>query len=77
MVDSLGVSAWFTTLDLHASYWKVEVAEGDKDKTAFTTHQGLCRLVRMPFGLTNAPSPSKDSWTASYTVCYGFAAWST
>lgn len=29
--------------------------EADKDKTTFTTRQGLYRFVRMPYGLMNAP----------------------
>ncbi|KAE9295538.1 hypothetical protein PF008_g24238 [Phytophthora fragariae] len=54
--EALGGALWFTTLDLRAGYWQILVAEDDKDKTAFTTKQGLYRFVRMPFGLTNAPS---------------------
>ena len=32
------------------------MAEGSKDKTAFTCYQGLFQYRRMPFGLTNAPA---------------------
>ncbi|KAG6619339.1 Gag-pol fusion protein [Phytophthora cinnamomi] len=45
----------FTSLDMHAGYWQVPVAEDSKDKTGFVTRQGLFRFVRMPFGLANAP----------------------
>ena len=36
-------------------YWQVEVAEQDREKTAFTTQQGLFEFRVMPFGLCNAP----------------------
>lgn len=55
-LETLGGATLFTTLDLKAGYWQIEVAPDDRDKTAFTTKQGLYRFVRMPFGLTNAPS---------------------
>lgn len=31
----------FSSLDLHAGYWQVPVAEADRDKTGFVTRQGL------------------------------------
>lgn len=46
----------FTSLDLHAGYWQLGVAEEDKPKTAFTTRRGLFQFCRMPFGLCNALS---------------------
>jgi hypothetical protein len=55
-LEALGGAQLFTSLDLRAGYWHILVAPEDRDKTAFTTKQGLYRFVRMPFGLTNAPS---------------------
>ena len=55
-LDTLSGSQWFSTLDLLSGYWQVEVAEGDRQKTAFTTHEGLFEFKVMPFGLCNAPA---------------------
>jgi hypothetical protein len=46
----------FTSLDLHAGYWQLAVAQEDRPKTAFTTRRGLFQFYRMPSGLCNAPS---------------------
>ena len=55
-LDMLSGSRWFSTLDLLSGYWQVEVAEGDRDKTAFATQSGLFEFKVMPFGLCNAPA---------------------
>ena len=54
-LDTLAESTPFTTLDLAAGYWQVEVKEEDKGKTAFSTPKEHFEFNKMPFGLTNAP----------------------
>ncbi|KRX69615.1 Retrovirus-related Pol polyprotein from transposon [Trichinella sp. T6] len=36
-LETLRGATWFSTLHLASGYWQVEVADGDKEKTAFTT----------------------------------------
>ncbi len=52
-LDTLAGSDWFSTL---SGYWQVEVEEQDREKTAFTTKEGLFEFKVMPFGLCNAPA---------------------
>ncbi|GBN69688.1 Retrovirus-related Pol polyprotein from transposon 297 [Araneus ventricosus] len=54
-LDALNGSQWFSTLDLKNGYWQSEIQPEDKEKTAFTTGQGLWQFKVMPFGLCNAP----------------------
>ena len=56
MLDALGSSSWFTSLDLASGYWQVEVAPEDREKTAFITQFGTYQFLVMPFGLCNAPA---------------------
>jgi hypothetical protein len=55
-LDSLGAANIFSTLDANSGYWKLNVAEADRDKTSFTSHNGKFRFKRIPFGLANAPA---------------------
>uniref|UniRef100_H3GAZ5 Reverse transcriptase domain-containing protein n=1 Tax=Phytophthora ramorum TaxID=164328 RepID=H3GAZ5_PHYRM len=55
-LEALCKSQRFTSVDLHAGYWQLAVAQQDRPKTAFTTRRGLFQFCRMPFGLCNAPS---------------------
>ena len=56
LLDQLGQSKYFTTLDLASGYWQIRVAPNSRDKTAFVTPHGLFQFRVMPFGLTNAPA---------------------
>jgi transposase InsO family protein len=53
-LDSLSGAVWFSTFDLRNSYYQVEVAEKDRDKTAFICRGGQYRYCRMPMGLCNS-----------------------
>ncbi|GFX89646.1 retrovirus-related Pol polyprotein from transposon 17.6 [Trichonephila clavipes] len=58
-LDTLASNTWVSTLDLKSGYWQVELHPDDKEKTAFTTGQGLWQFKVMPFGLCNAPATFK------------------
>ena len=54
--DSLSGVQYLSGLDLASGYYQVEVADQDKQKTAFITRYGLYQHTRMGFGLCNAPA---------------------
>lgn len=45
-----------SSLDALAGFTQLELAEEDREKTAFRTHLGLYQFKRMPFRLRNGPS---------------------
>ena len=53
-LTALGGNHWFSTFDMHAGFWQIQMLEKDKQKTAFIVHGGLYEFNVMPFGLTNA-----------------------
>ena len=56
MLDQLGDTQYFTTLDLAAGYWQARINSASREKTAFVIQQGLFEFRIMPFGLTNTPA---------------------
>ena len=56
-LDSLNSSCIFTSIDLKAGYWPVEMDPESIPLTAFTVGPlGFYECVKMPFRLTNAPA---------------------
>ena len=56
ILESLSGAQWFSHLDLLRGYWQIDVAEKDREKTAFATPDGLYQFHKLSFGLTNAPA---------------------
>lgn len=56
ILDQLGCSKYFSTLDLASGFHQIKLNDADKEKTAFTVPEGHYHFLRMPFGLKNAPS---------------------
>jgi len=56
ILSNLGKAQFFTTLDLKSGFHQIELAERDREKTAFSVNNGKYEFCRLPFGLKNAPS---------------------
>ena len=55
-LDALAGATYFSSLDVLMGYHQVEVATGDREKTAFVTQLGQFQYRVMPFRLRNAPA---------------------
>ena len=55
LLDSLKGQRLFSTLDLAAGFWQIELAEKSRELTAFVVDHNLYEFLRLPFGLTNSP----------------------
>ena len=56
IVQALSGAQVLSTFDALAGFTQLEMADEDKEKTAFRCHLGLWQFKRMPFGLRNGPS---------------------
>ena len=55
-LDRLAGMEFYSSIDLASGYWHIEIADNDKEKTAFVCCAGLFQFEVMPFGLTSAPA---------------------
>ena len=55
-IDALHGNIYFSTLDLASGFWQVEVEPDDREKTAFSTGDGLYQWKVMPMGMKNSSS---------------------
>ena len=73
-LDCLNGAVIFTSLDLKAGYWQMEMDEESIPYTAFMVGPlGFYECVRMPFGLTNTPATfqhSMESCLGDYDLKY-------
>ena len=56
LLDKLGQSRYFTSLDLASGYWQIPLDPKHAHKPDFWTQRGLFQFRRMPFVLSNAGS---------------------
>jgi hypothetical protein len=75
ILDNLGKSVYFTTLDLKSGFHQIEMHPDHQSKTAFSTALGHFQFTRMPFGLKNAPATfqrAMNSILGEYigTICF-------
>jgi len=56
ILDALGKSKYFSTIDSASGFLQVPVKLEDEAKTAFSTRDGHFQYTRMPFGMKGAPA---------------------
>lgn len=54
--ECLSGSKWFSVLDLCSGYYQIEMADEDKEKTAFICPLSFYQFERLPQGITGAPA---------------------
>ena len=56
LLDQLPHSRFFSSLDLAAGYWQIQVAPDSRSKTAFVTHCGLYEFPSNALWVHQCPS---------------------
>lgn len=55
VLQSLAGKKFFSTLDLCSGYWQIPLSAEAREKSAFTTSEGLFQFRATPFGLSTSP----------------------
>ncbi|EYC34973.1 hypothetical protein Y032_1220g3764 [Ancylostoma ceylanicum] len=55
VLQSLAGKRFFSTLDLCSGYWQIPLSADAREKSAFTTTEGLFQFRVTPFGLSTSP----------------------
>lgn len=56
ILDQLGRAKFFSCLDLMSGFHQIELEEGSRDVTSFSTDKGSFRFKRLPYGMKIAPN---------------------
>src|SRR6266498_5154438 len=56
LMDAIAGAKYYSSWDLISGFWQIEIEEGDKAKTAFSTSWEHYEYNVMPFGLKGAPA---------------------
>ena len=56
LLDKIGTARYISTMDSATGYWQVPMSDEDREKTAFSSPNGLFHFINMPFGLSGAPA---------------------
>lgn len=59
VIKSLQEKKVFSTLNLASGYWQIRLSDSAKQKSAFTTSEGLFQFEVLPFGLCTSPARSQ------------------
>ena len=56
LLDQLGKSKYFSSLDLASGYWQIPMNPEDAHKTTFRTRKDIFQFTRIRFGLSDVGS---------------------
>lgn len=63
VLENLNGTTVFSKLDLRLGFHQIELDEGSRDITTFTTHDGLFRFKRLSFGVNSPPKKYQQKVT--------------
>ncbi|EYC11418.1 hypothetical protein Y032_0050g1903 [Ancylostoma ceylanicum] len=56
ILQNMAGKRFFSTLDMCSGYWQIPLEESSREKSSFTTPEGLYQFRVVPFGLSTSPA---------------------